>query len=150
MLAHAAMAMGEAAAENAMGGAVKFDAATSPSCAYVGPEFACIGLTEDAAKAKGLNVKVGRFPTSANGRSLVMGHTDGMIKVVADAKYGEILGVHILAAHATDLIEEAALAMKLEATTDELVGTIHCHPTIAEGFREAVLAVDKKAIHNKN
>lgn len=150
MLAHAAMAMGEAAAENAMGGAVKFDAATSPSCAYVGPEVACIGLTEDAAKAKGLNVKVGRFPTSANGRSLVMGHTDGMIKVVADAKYGEILGVHILAAHATDLIEEAALAMKLEATTDELVGTIHCHPTIAEGFREAVLAVDKKAIHNKN
>lgn len=147
MLAHAAMAMGETAAENAMGASKEFRPEQSPSCAYVGPEFAGVGLTEEAAKGKGLSIKVGRFPTSANGRSLVMNHTDGMIKVIADAKYGEILGVHILAANATDLIEEAALAIKLECTVDELIDTIHCHPTVSEGLREAALAVDKHAIH---
>lgn len=150
MLAHAAMAMGETAAENAMGASKEFRQEQSPSCAYVGPEFAGVGLTEEAAKGKGLSIKVGRFPTSANGRSLVMNHTDGMIKVIADAKYGEILGVHILAANATDLIEEAALAIKLECTVDELIDTIHCHPTVSEGLREAALAVDKHAIHNVN
>ena len=93
---------------------------------------------------------MGRFPTSANGKSLVMGATEGMIKVVAGAKYGEILGVHILAPHATDLIEEAALAIRLEATIDELVDTIHCHPTVAEGLREAALAADKRAVHIPN
>ena len=107
-------------------------------------------MTEEQAKEKGIAYKVGKFPTSGNGRSLVMGHTDGMIKVIAGAEYGEILGVHILAAHATDLIEEAALAIKLEATVDELSQTIHCHPTVAEALREAVLAADKKAIHIPN
>lgn len=150
MLAHAAMAMGEIAAENAMGANRRFEPEKIPSCAYVGPEFACVGLTEEAAREKGLDVKVGRFPTAANGRSLVMGSTDGMIKVVSDAKYGEILGVHILAANATELIQEAALALRLECTVDELTNTVHCHPTVAEGLREAALAVNKKAIHNRN
>ena len=150
MLAHAAMAMGEAAAENAMGGNSTFNPDMSPSCAYVGPEFACVGLTEERCRELGIECKVGRFPTSANGKSLVMGATEGMIKVVAGAKYGEILGVHILAPHATDLIEEAALAIRLEATIDELVDTIHCHPTVAEGLREAALAADKRAVHIPN
>ena len=150
MLAHAAMAMGETAAENAMGGNKEFDPMMSPACAYVGPEFASVGLTEETAREKGIDIKVGKFPTIANGRSLVMNHTDGMIKVIADAKYGEILGVHILSANATDIIEEAALAIKLECTVDELIDTIHCHPTVSEGLREAALAVNKKAIHNKN
>ncbi len=149
-LAHAAMAMGEAAAENAMGGHSTFKAEESPSCCYVGPEFAGVGLTEEQAKERGIKYKVGRFPTSGNGRSLVMGHTDGMIKVLAGEEYGEILGVHILAAHATDLIEEAALAIKLEATIDEVVETVHCHPTVAEALREGVLAADGRAIHIPN
>ena len=150
MLAHAAMAMGEVAAENAMGGDRSFRPEQSPSCAYVGPEFAGVGFTEEQAKALGLDYKVGRFPTSGNGRSLVAGHTDGMIKILAGTRYGEILGVHILAPSATELIEEAALAIRLEATLEEFTGTIHCHPTVAEAVRECALAVDKKAIHIPN
>ena len=150
MLAHAAMAMGEAAAENAMGGSAVFDPDTSPSCAYIGPEFACVGLTEEQCAERGIEVKVGRFPTSANGKSLVVGAVNGMIKVIAGAKYGEILGVHILADRATDIIEEAALAIKLEATIDELVDTIHCHPTVSEALREAALAAEKRAVHIPN
>ena len=150
MLAHAAMAMGECAAENAMGGDRRFDPDMSPSCAYVGPEFAGVGYTEERAKELGLDYKVGKFPTSGNGRSLVAGHTDGMIKILAGSKYGEILGVHILAPSATELIEEAALAIRLEATLEEFTDTIHCHPTVAEAVRECALAVDKKAIHIPN
>lgn len=150
MLAHAAMAMGEAAAENAMGGSSCFDPTTSPSCAYVGPEFAGVGYTEEQAKALGLDYKVGRFPTGGNGRSLVAGHTDGMIKILAGSRYGEVLGVHILAPAATELIEEAALAIKLECTLDEFIGTIHCHPTVAEAVREGAMAVDNRAIHMVN
>ncbi|MCR5138000.1 MAG: dihydrolipoyl dehydrogenase [Oscillospiraceae bacterium] len=150
MLAHGAMAMGETAAENAMGGNRSFYPEESPSCAYVGPEFAGVGYTEERAKELGIAYKVGRFPTSGNGRSLVAGHTDGMIKILAGEKYGEILGVHILAPSATELIEEAALAIKLEATLEEFTQTIHCHPTVAEAVRECALAVDKKAIHIPN
>ena len=150
MLAHAAMAMGEVAAENAMGGDRAFYPEQSPSCAYVGPEFAGVGFTEERAKELGLDYKVGKFPTSGNGRSLVAGHTDGMIKVLAGTRYGEILGVHILAPSTTELIEEAALAIRLEATLEEFTGTIHCHPTVAEAVRECALAVDKKAIHIPN
>ena len=150
MLAHAAMAMGECAAENAMGGCRSFRPEQSPSCAYVGPEFAGVGFTEEQAKELGLDYKVGKFPTSGNGRSLVAGHTDGMIKILAGSRYGEILGVHILAPSATELIEEAALAIRLEATLEEFTSTIHCHPTVAEAVRECALAVDRKAIHIPN
>ena len=150
MLAHAAMAMGETAAENALGGNARFDPDKSPSCAYVGPEFAGVGYTEERAKELGIEYKVGTFPTSGNGRSLVAGHTDGMIKILAGKQYGEILGVHILAPAATELIEEAALAIRLEATLEEFTNTIHCHPTVAEAVRECALAVDKKAIHIPN
>ena len=93
---------------------------------------------------------MGKFPTSGNGRSLVAGHTDGMIKILAGAKYGEILGVHILTPSATELIEKAAVAIRLEATLEEFTSTIHCHPTVAEAVRECALAVDKKAIHIPN
>lgn len=147
MLAHAAMAMGETAAENAMGGCKTFDPDKSPSCAYVGPEFAGVGYTEEKAKELGIAYKVGKFPTMGNGRSMVDRQTDGMIKILAGEKYGEILGVHILAPTATELIEEAALAIRLEATLEEFTDTIHCHPTVAEAVRECALAVDKKAIH---
>ena len=150
MLAHAAMAMGECAAENAMGGEKIFNPDMSPSCAYVGPEFAGVGYTEEKAKELKIAYKVGKFPTSGNGRSLVAGHTDGMIKIIAGEQYGEILGVHILAPSATELIEEAALAIRLEATLDEFTDTIHCHPTVAEAVRECALNADKKAIHIPN
>ena len=150
MLAHAAMAMGEVAAENAMGGDKKFNPKQSPSCAYVGPEFAGVGLTEEQVRQQGIDCKIGRFPTIANGRSLVAGHTDGMVKIISGARFGEILGVHILAPNATELIQEAALAIKLECTLEELTETIHCHPTVAEALREAALAVDGKAIHIPN
>ncbi|HBR09450.1 MAG TPA: dihydrolipoyl dehydrogenase [Clostridiales bacterium] len=150
MLAHAAMAMGEIAAENAMGAARIFDPATSPSCVYVGPEFAGVGYTEEQLKARGVDYKVGRFPTRANGRSLVEGCTEGMVKIIAGTKYGEILGVHILAPRATDLIAEAALAIRLEATLEELADTIHCHPTVTEAVRESALAAEGRAIHIPN
>lgn len=150
MLAHVAMAMGEAAAENAMGGEAGFNEDMSPACAYVGPEIAGVGYTEERAKELGIEYIVGRFPTSANGRSLVSGCTGGLIKVLAGPKFGEILGVHILAPSATELIEEAALAIRLEATLDELTDTIHCHPTVAEALREAALAAQKRAIHIPN
>lgn len=150
MLAHAAMAMGETAAENAMGGSKSFSAEVCPMCAYVGPEFAGVGFTEEQANALGLDYKVGRFPTGGNGRSLVEGHTDGMIKVLAGSRYGEILGVHILAPTATELIEEAALAIKQECTLDEFADLVHCHPTVAEAVREGALAADNRAIHMVN
>lgn len=150
MLAHAAMMMGETAAENAVGGAKTFDALSSPSCAYIGPELAGVGFTEEQLKARGIEYKVGRFVTAANGRSLVAGHVDGVVKILAGKKYGEILGVHIMAPSATELIEEAALAIRLEATVDELVDTIHCHPTVSEALREAALAADGRAIHIPN
>lgn len=150
MLAHAAMAMGEVAAENALGDSKEFHQEQSPRCAYVGPEFAGVGYTEEELDKLGVVYEVGRFPTGGNGRSLVSGHADGMIKVIAGKKYGEILGVHILAPNATELIEEAGLAVKLEATLDELTNSIHCHPTVSEALREAALAVEGKAIHMPN
>lgn len=149
MLSHVAMVMGEVAATNATGGDAAFDERTSPSCAYVNPEFAGVGLTEEQAKAANIDYKVGRFPLSANGKSLIVGCTDGMIKVLTDRKYNEIIGVHMVGPRATDMIHEAALAIRLECTAEEFVSTIHCHPTISEAMREAVLAVDKKAIHSK-
>jgi dihydrolipoamide dehydrogenase len=150
MLAYTAMYMGEIAAENAMGGSRKFDKKTAPACIFLGPEFACVGLTEEEVKAKGIAYKVGRFPVSGNGRSMIMGETDGMIKVIAEPKYGEILGVHILAPRACDLIAEASLALRLECTTEEWEDTVHSHPSVTEAVREAVLAVDKKCIHGVN
>ena len=150
MLAHGAMAMGEVAAANAMGGDRTFSTDECPICAYVGPEFAGVGYTEERAKELGIAYKVGKFPTSGNGRSLVAGHTDGMIKILAGEQYGEILGVHILAPSATELIEEAALAIRLEATLEEFTQTVHCHPTVSEAVREAGLNADGMAIHIPN
>lgn len=150
MLAHAAMAMGEIAAENIFGAGKIFNRELVPNCCYVGPEFAGIGMTEDEAVSAGYNVRIGRFPTAANGRSLVAGSTDGMVKVVLGADYGELLGVHILAPNATELIEQAGLAMRFELGADDFISNVACHPTVSEAVREAFMAADKKAIHNVN
>ncbi|MFA9422893.1 MAG: dihydrolipoyl dehydrogenase [Sedimentibacter sp.] len=149
MLAHVASTMGEVAAENAMGHNSVFDSKTNPSCVYTKPEFASVGLTEEAAKAQGIEYVVGKFPMSANGRAMIMGE-DGMVKIIAGKKYKEILGAHILGPRATDLIGEMAVAIQLEATIDEVIATIHAHPTVSESIKEATLAVEKRAIHIPN
>lgn len=151
MLAHIASAQGELAAEHAAGhrpGA--YLEQTNPSCVYTEPEFAAVGLTEEKAKEMNLDYIVGRFPLAANGKALIMNGGEGMIKVIADAKYKEVLGVHILGPRATDLISEGAFAIRLEATLDELITTIHAHPTLGEAVREAALAAEKRAIHYMN
>ncbi|MBQ5977085.1 MAG: dihydrolipoyl dehydrogenase [Oscillospiraceae bacterium] len=150
MLAHAAMAMGRIAAENAMGGNAVFNELQCPTCCFVGPELACVGLGEEGASAQSVKYRVGRFPTSANGRSLVVGETEGLVKVLIGEEYGELLGVHILAPHAADLIAEAALALQMEATVDELFQMIHCHPTVSESLGEAYLAAEGMAVHIPN
>lgn len=149
-LAHTASAMGEVAAENIMGLNSKYEEKTNPTCVYMMPEAASVGLTEAKAKAQGLDYKVGKFPMAANGKALILNGGEGLVKIIADAKYGEVLGMHIIGPRATDLIAEGALAIRLEATVDELIETIHSHPTVTETMREAALNVEKRAIHTKN
>ncbi|MDD3704825.1 MAG: dihydrolipoyl dehydrogenase [Clostridiaceae bacterium] len=147
MLAHVASRQGEIAAENLMGIDSKMDYKVIPSCVYTKPELASVGLTEEQAVQKGIDYKVGRFPLTANGKSIIMNDFKGLIKIIADKKYGEILGVHILGPRATELITEGALAISLEATVDEIVNTIHAHPTVGEALKEAALDADNIAIH---
>ena len=149
-LAHTASAMGEVAAENICGHEVHYDESTNPTCVYIEPEAASVGLTEEQCKAKGIAYKVGKFPMSANGKALILNGGEGLVKLIAGAKYGEILGMHIIGPRATDLISEGALAIRLEATVDELISTIHSHPTVTETLREAALNVEKRAIHTPN
>ncbi|MDE2059217.1 MAG: dihydrolipoyl dehydrogenase [candidate division NC10 bacterium] len=118
-----------------------------PSCTYCHPQVASIGLTEAKAKAKGYTIRVGRFPFSASGMAITLGETEGMVKVIADATHGEILGVHIIGAHATELIAEAGLAIALEATPEEIARSIHAHPTLSEAMGEAALAALGRALH---
>jgi len=149
MLAHTASAMGEIAAENAVGLRKEYSERVCPSCVYMFPEFACVGLNEEELKSRKIDYKAGRFPLAANGKSVIMDKTRGMVKILADAKSGEILGVHILGARATDLIAEAAMAMRLHAKAADIAETIHAHPTVAEALKEAALSVEDRAIHFK-
>ena len=148
--AHTASAVGEVAAENIMGHDSTYDESTNPTCVYMEPEAASVGLTEEQCKAKGLDYKVGKFPMSANGKALIINGGEGLVKIISDAKYGEVLGMHIIGPRATDLISEGALAIRLEATVDELISTIHSHPTVTETIREAALNAMGRAIHTKN
>ena len=150
MLAHVASAQGEVAAENIMGENKKFNGATSPSCVYTDPEFAGVGLTEEQAKEQNKDYEVGRFPLAANGKALIANGGQGVVKVIKGKEYNEILGVHILGPRATDLIAEAALMIGMEATAEDVIETIHAHPTLTEAVREAVLASEGIAIHIPN
>ena len=150
MLAHVASAQGEVAAENIMGANKKFNGATSPSCVYTDPEFAGVGLTEEQAKEQNKAYEVGRFPLAANGKALIANGGQGVVKVIKGKEYNEILGVHILGPRATDLIAEAALMIGMEATAEDVIETIHAHPTLTEAVREAVLASEGIAIHIPN
>lgn len=147
MLAHAASEQGVTAAENCMGADVTFDASLCPSGVYSTPELAGVGLTEKQARERGIACRTGAFPAAANGRSLILRQESGVVKVLIGEKYGELLGVHICGAQATELIAEAALALKLEATADELAETIHPHPTLSECLREAALAAMDRPVH---
>ena len=149
-LAHTASAMGEVAAENIMGIPAVYDEKTNPTCVYIEPEAASVGLTEEQCKAQGIEYKVGKFPMAANGKALILNGGEGLVKIIAGKEYGEILGMHIIGPRATDLICEGALAIRLEATADELISTIHSHPTVTETIREAALNQEKRAIHTGN
>jgi dihydrolipoamide dehydrogenase len=118
-----------------------------PSCTYCDPQIGSAGLTEAQAKEKGHEVKVGKFPFAGNSKATIVGSHDGFVKVVADAKYGEILGVHIIGPQATELIAEAVAVMELEGTVDELMFTIHAHPTLTEALLDGYGAVEGMAIN---
>jgi dihydrolipoamide dehydrogenase len=118
-----------------------------PACTYTEPQIGSVGLTEAQAKEKGSTVKVGKFPFSANSKASIVNAHEGFVKVVADAKYGEILGVHIIGPQATELIAEAVTAMELEATVDEMMFTIHAHPTLAEAMLDGFGSVEGMAIN---
>ena len=118
-----------------------------PACTYCDPQIGSAGLTEAQAKERGLEVKVGKFPFAGNSKATIVGSHDGFVKIVADAKYGEILGVHIIGPQATELIAEAVAVMELEGTIDELMFTIHAHPTLSEAMLDAYAAVEGMAIN---
>src|SRR3989441_7692807 len=145
-LAHVASTEGEVAAENAMGHQTRMDYNVVPNPIYTFPEIAFVGLTEAQAKEHYDNVRVERFPWVANGKAVGSAHTEGFTKVIL-GKYNEIVGAHIIGPDATNLITEYSVAMRNELTADEIIRTIHPHPTLSEGLREAVLAAEGRPIH---
>ncbi len=145
-LAHVASEEGEVAADNAMGHAAKMDYRVVPNPVYTFPEISFVGLTEAKAKEEHGEVRVERFPWAANGKAVGSAHTEGFTKVIL-GKYNEIVGAHIIGPDATNLITEYSVAMRNELTADEIIWTIHPHPTLSEGLREAVLAAEGRPIH---
>jgi len=147
MLAHKASKQGIVAAEVISGLASAADFKAMPSGIWTEPEIATVGLTEKEAKSKGYELIVGKFPFTALGRAVAVGETDGFVKVVADKESEQILGVQIVGADATDLISEAALAIEMGATLEDVGLTVHPHPTLPESLMEAAEAAKGKAIH---
>jgi len=147
-LAHVGSHEGVVAAEHAAGASphpVDYDRV--PSCTYCSPEVASIGLSEKAARERGHDVVVGKFPFSAIGKAKIVGDPRGFVKIVSEKRYDEVLGVHIVGPHATELIAEATAALALEATTESLIHAIHAHPTLHEAIHEAALGVHGRSIH---
>ena len=148
LLAHVASFEGTLAVEHIFGKKVnpmKYN--NVPSCTYTNPEVASVGLTEDEAISKGYDIKLGKFPFSALGKTLAEGDRDGFVKIIYDSKYGELLGCHIIGKNATNLISEISIARNLETTYDELLNTIHPHPTLSEAIHEATADALNEAIH---
>lgn len=148
LLAHAASAEGITCVEMIAGketAPVNYD--NIPSCTYCQPQVASIGLTEDKARERGYDIKIGRFPFRASGKSLAIGETEGFVKLIFDAKYGELLGAHILGSEATEMIAELGIAKSLESTAHQIVKTVHAHPTLAESIMEAAANAYGEAIH---
>jgi dihydrolipoamide dehydrogenase len=137
-LAHKASHEGILCIEGIAGHSVKpMNKLDIPGCTYCQPQIASVGYTEEAAKEAGYELKVGKFPFQANGKASAIGHTEGFVKVIYDAKYGELLGCHIIGAEATELIAEAVTARELETTAHEIMEAIHPHPTLSEAVMEA-------------
>ena len=148
-LAHVSSAEGISAAERIAGqtvGPLNYDHV--PGCTYCDPEIGSVGLTEREAAERGYDVRVGMFPFGVLGRAKMSGETDGFVKIVADKKYDEVLGVHMIGPRSTELVAEATLALRLEATVEELIRTIHAHPTMAEAVGEAAHATHGAAIQS--
>ena len=147
-LAHVASAEGILCVEKIAGQHVeKLDYGNIPGCTYCSPEIASVGLTEQQAKDKGIDIKVGKFPFSASGKASAGGNKDGFVKVIFDAKYGEWLGCHMIGAGVTDMIAEAVLGRKLETTGHEVLKAVHPHPTMSEAVMEAVADAYDEVIH---
>jgi dihydrolipoamide dehydrogenase len=147
-LAHVASAEGVVAVEHMAGKEARpLNYDQVPGCTYCSPEVASIGLTEAKAGERGYDVAVGKFPFTAVGKARIINEATGFVKIVAEKKYDEVLGVHIVGPHATELIAEAGAALRLEATSEDLVRTIHAHPTLSEAIHEAAEAVSGQAIH---
>ncbi|MBI4475018.1 MAG: FAD-dependent oxidoreductase, partial [Acidobacteria bacterium] len=148
LLAHVASHEGIVAVEKIAGKhPVPINYRQVPNCTYSDPQVASVGLTEAKAAEAGHKVKVGKFPFTAVSKAMIEDATEGFVKIVADAQYGEILGVHMVGATVTELLAEAVAAMALEGTVDDLIHTIHAHPTLTEGIHEAMENVYKVAIH---
>jgi dihydrolipoamide dehydrogenase len=151
LLAHRAMKQGVVAAEVISGDkSAAFDPAGVPNCIYTDPEVATVGLSEEEAKADGYEVRIGKFPLSASGRARTMNESEGLIKVVGDAKSDLLLGVHIVAPQAESLIGEGVVALEMGATLEDVGLSVHPHPTLTEGIGEAAEAAHGKAIHILN
>jgi dihydrolipoamide dehydrogenase len=147
-LAHVASAEGITCVEKIAGkNPEPIDYNNIPGCTYTWPEVASVGLTEEEAKAKGLAIKVGKFPFSASGKASASGAKDGFVKVIYDAKYGEWLGTHMIGANVTEMIAEVVVARKLETTGHEIIKAIHPHPTMSEAIMEATAAAYGEVIH---
>ncbi len=150
MLAHKASKEGEVCAEVIAGKAAAKDWVTIPGIIFTDPEIATVGITDAQAKQQGLTVKVGRFPFSVLGRAMSIGETDGFVKVVTEQKTGRVLGIHIVGPNASDLISEAALALEVAATAEDIALTVHPHPTLGEALMEAAAHSIGHAIHIAN
>jgi dihydrolipoamide dehydrogenase len=148
MLAHKAEDEGMACAELIAGRAGHVNYDTIPSVIYTWPELASVGLTEEQAKDKGLDYRVGKFSFLANGRAKAMDETEGLVKILADARTDRVLGVHIIGPRASDMIAEAVAVMEFHGSAEDIARTCHAHPTLSEAVREAALAVDRRAIHS--
>jgi dihydrolipoamide dehydrogenase len=148
LLAHVASAEGILAVEHMAGREVRpINYDHIPGATYCEPEVASIGLTEAKAKERGYDVRVGRFPFAYSSKAPILGQTDGFVKMVAEAKYGELLGMHVIGPRATEMIAEAGVGLRTEATVEEMYRTIHPHPTLSEAVAEAAHGVFGQAIH---
>ncbi len=147
MLAHKASEEGVMVAERIAGQLSEVNYAVIPSVIYTAPEIAWVGKTQEELTAAGTPVRVGVFPFKANGRAHALGEPTGMVKIVADAQYDKVLGVHILGPQASELIGQAVTAMEFGASAEDIARTVHAHPTLSEAVHEAALAVDKRALH---
>jgi dihydrolipoamide dehydrogenase len=150
LLAHVASAQGIVAAEHLSGHETRpirdADYAFMPRCTYCKPQVASLGYTEAQAKEKGYDIKVGKFPFIASGKALGLNEGSGFVKIIADAKYGEILGAHLVGPEVTELLPELALAHTWELTAEEIARTVHAHPTLSEALMEAAHDVQGRAI----